>query len=139
MAITNLGQHHTHDRLRAMAVQPFPLTRDEEQLQQIQQQPKRREIDLAVRLVCPDCRDETPNIEEEFSSGDLVCRGCGLVLGDRIVDTRSECTLFALLFRPHLLKQFTDSRCTGRVSYLSCTLTPIAFCKNYAHLERLGL
>ena len=75
-------------------MQPFPLTRDEEQQQQLQQ-PKRREVDLAVRLVCPDCRDETPNIEEEFSSGDLVCRGCGLVLGDRIVDTRSECTPFS--------------------------------------------
>jgi len=83
-----------------MAAQPFPLARDEEQHQQLHQ-PKRREVDLAVRLVCPDCRDETPNIEEEFSSGDLVCRGCGLVLGDRIVDTRSECMLFAPLFRPH--------------------------------------
>jgi len=85
-----------------MAVQPFPLARDEEPLQQLQQQPKRREVDLAVRLVCPDCRDETPNIEEEFSSGDLVCRGCGLVLGDRIVDTRSECTLFLLPFFGHI-------------------------------------
>ena len=47
--------------------------------------------DLAVRLICPECRDSEPNIEEEFSSGDLVCRGCGLVLGDKIVDTRSEC------------------------------------------------
>ena len=109
MGPTNLGQHHTHDRLRTMAVQPFPRARDEEQLQQLQQQPKRREIDLAVRLVCPDCRDETPNIEEEFSSGDLVCRGCGLVLGDRIVDTRSECMLFALLFGPILLKHIIDS------------------------------
>ncbi|KIM25500.1 hypothetical protein M408DRAFT_74141 [Serendipita vermifera MAFF 305830] len=51
--------------------------------------------DLAVRLICPECRDSQPNIEEEFSSGDLVCRGCGLVLGDRIVDTRSEWRTFA--------------------------------------------
>ena len=29
-------------------------------------------------------------IVEEFGSGDLVCGRCGLVLGDRIVDTRSE-------------------------------------------------
>lgn len=47
--------------------------------------------DLAVRLICPDCKDPMPNISEEFSSGDLVCKDCGLVLGDRIVDTRSEC------------------------------------------------
>lgn len=47
--------------------------------------------DLAVRLVCPDCQDPVPNIREEFGSGDLVCGNCGLVLGDRIVDTRSEC------------------------------------------------
>lgn len=36
-----------------------------------------------------------PNISEEFSSGDLVCADCGLVLGDRIVDTRSEWRTFA--------------------------------------------
>jgi transcription initiation factor TFIIB len=55
--------------------------------------------DLAIRLICPECRDSQPNIEEEFSSGDLVCRGCGLVLGDKIVDTRSECALpFSVAF-----------------------------------------
>lgn len=32
---------------------------------------------------------------EEFSSGDLVCATCGLVLGDRIIDTRSEWRTFA--------------------------------------------
>ncbi|KZS97854.1 TFIIB-domain-containing protein [Sistotremastrum niveocremeum HHB9708] len=51
--------------------------------------------DLAVRLICPDCRDPNPNIVEEFGSGDLVCGTCGLVLGDRIVDTRSEWRTFA--------------------------------------------
>ncbi|KAG7451745.1 TFIIB-domain-containing protein [Guyanagaster necrorhizus] len=51
--------------------------------------------DLAVRLICPECKDPHPQIAEEFSSGDLVCRTCGLVLGDRIVDTRSEWRTFA--------------------------------------------
>ncbi|KAK0461807.1 cyclin-like protein [Desarmillaria tabescens] len=51
--------------------------------------------DLAVRLICPECRDPNPQIAEEFGSGDLVCRNCGLVLGDRIVDTRSEWRTFA--------------------------------------------
>ena len=46
--------------------------------------------DLAVRLICPECRDPNPQISEEFGSGDLVCASCGLVLGDRVVDTRSE-------------------------------------------------
>ena len=46
--------------------------------------------DLNVRLICPECRNPNPKIVEEFSSGVLVCGGCGLVLGDRIVDTRSE-------------------------------------------------
>ncbi|TFK55632.1 transcription initiation factor IIB [Heliocybe sulcata] len=51
--------------------------------------------DLAVRLICPECKDPNPNIIEEFASGDLVCGTCGLVLGDRIVDTRSEWRTFA--------------------------------------------
>jgi len=51
--------------------------------------------DLSVRLICPDCRDPNPKIVEEFGSGDLVCGDCGLVLGDRRVDTRSEWRTFA--------------------------------------------
>jgi transcription initiation factor TFIIB len=73
--------------------QPFPLANP----YGLDQRPARLEVpkqDLAVRLICPECRDLNPNIEEEFSSGDLVCRGCGLVLGDRIVDTRSECMFY---------------------------------------------
>ena len=65
--------------------QPFPLAHAQEKIQQPTFGP-----DLAVRLICPDCRDPNPNIVEEFSSGDLVCGTCGLVLGDRVVDTRSE-------------------------------------------------
>lgn len=51
--------------------------------------------DLNVRLMCPECRTNPPNITEEFASGDLVCSDCGLVLGDRIIDTRSEWRTFA--------------------------------------------
>ncbi len=50
---------------------------------------------LNVAVMCPDCREMPPNLVEEFSSGDLVCRSCGLVLGDRIVDTRSEWRTFS--------------------------------------------
>ena len=65
--------------------QPFPLAQPATKATQQTFGP-----DLAVRLICPECRDPNPNIVEEFSSGDLVCGTCGLVLGDRIVDTRSE-------------------------------------------------
>ncbi|GAA6036540.1 hypothetical protein JCM8097_003557 [Rhodosporidiobolus ruineniae] len=50
--------------------------------------------DLNVRLTCPDCGD-AGQLVEEFSSGDLVCGNCGLVLGDKVVDTRSEWRSFA--------------------------------------------
>ena len=45
--------------------------------------------------MCKYCRNPNPNIVEEFANGDLVCADCGLVLGDRIVDTRSEWRTFA--------------------------------------------
>ncbi|ODN76932.1 hypothetical protein, variant [Cryptococcus amylolentus CBS 6039] len=50
---------------------------------------------LNIRQVCPNCRTDPPNIVEEYSKGDLVCADCGTILGDRIVDTRSEWRTFA--------------------------------------------
>ncbi|OCF32436.1 transcription initiation factor TFIIB [Kwoniella heveanensis CBS 569] len=50
---------------------------------------------LNVRHLCPNCRSDPPNIIEEYSKGDLVCGDCGTILGDRIVDTRSEWRTFA--------------------------------------------
>lgn len=46
-------------------------------------------------MICPECKEIPPNLKEEFSSGDMVCGSCGLVLGDRIVDTRSEWRTFS--------------------------------------------
>lgn len=43
---------------------------------------------------CPECKETPPNLIEEFSSGDIVCDSCGLVLGSRIIDTRSEWRTF---------------------------------------------
>ena len=69
-----------------------------------------------MRLICPECKDPIPNIVEEFGSGDLVCGSCGLILGDRVVDTRSEWRVsddsllsFRVLF-PHAtaFKQFSQ-------------------------------
>lgn len=50
---------------------------------------------LNLTMICKDCREDPPNLIEEFSSGDMVCASCGLVLGDRIVDTRSEWRTFS--------------------------------------------
>ncbi|KAJ2778381.1 transcription initiation factor IIB [Coemansia javaensis] len=50
---------------------------------------------FGVKLSCRNCRDPVPNIVEDFASGDYVCGNCGLVLGDRIIDTRSEWRTFA--------------------------------------------
>lgn len=50
---------------------------------------------LNMKILCPDCKEDPPNLIEEFSSGDMVCASCGLVLGDRIVDTRSEWRTFS--------------------------------------------
>lgn len=72
-----------------MISQPFPLA--------VPPPPPKPSFgpDLAIRLICPECKDPNPKIIEEFGSGDLVCGTCGLVLGDRIVDTRSEWRTFA--------------------------------------------
>jgi transcription initiation factor TFIIB len=51
--------------------------------------------DLNNILICPDCREIPPNLKEEFSSGDMVCFSCGVVVGTRIIDTRSEWRTFA--------------------------------------------
>ncbi|KAF4123910.1 hypothetical protein GMORB2_5626 [Geosmithia morbida] len=51
--------------------------------------------DLNNILSCPDCRTIPPNLVEEFSSGDMVCEDCGVVVGQRIIDNRSEWRTFA--------------------------------------------
>ncbi|KAG9247987.1 cyclin-like protein [Calycina marina] len=52
-------------------------------------------VNLNLSAICKECKEVPPNLVEEFSSGDLVCGSCGLVIGDRIVDTRSEWRTFA--------------------------------------------
>lgn len=71
---------------------PFPLR--DPQLKD-EGKPKQFQPNLNVKLICPDCKNDPPQIVEEFASGDLVCGDCGLILGDRIIDTRSEWRTFA--------------------------------------------
>ncbi|VVT58252.1 uncharacterized protein SAPINGB_P006113 [Magnusiomyces paraingens] len=51
--------------------------------------------DLNLLLQCPECKISPPDLVERFSEGDVVCGNCGLVLGDRVVDTRSEWRTFS--------------------------------------------
>lgn len=51
--------------------------------------------DLNNILMCPDCREYPPNLNEEYAAGDIVCDSCGLVLANHIVDMRSEWRSFA--------------------------------------------
>lgn len=51
--------------------------------------------DLNIILMCPECKEDPPNLVEETSSGDMVCGSCGLVLGERIIDSRSEWRTFS--------------------------------------------
>lgn len=53
------------------------------------------EADHRVIAYCRECKTYPANIVDEFSSGDTVCADCGLVLGERIVDTRSEWRTFS--------------------------------------------
>ncbi|KAK6349161.1 transcription initiation factor IIB [Orbilia blumenaviensis] len=53
------------------------------------------EKNLNIHVICKDCKEFPPNLVEEFSSGDIVCGSCGLVLGDRTIDTRSEWRTFS--------------------------------------------
>ena len=50
---------------------------------------------LNAQLICHECREIPPNLVEEFSSGDMVCGSCGIVLAEKTIDTRSEWRTFA--------------------------------------------
>lgn len=50
---------------------------------------------LNITMICPACKEDPPNLVEEFSCGDLVCGSCGLVLGEHTVDQRSEWRTFS--------------------------------------------
>lgn len=56
---------------------------------------ERRGPNLNIVLTCPECKVYPPKIVERFSEGDCVCALCGLVLSDKLVDTRSEWRTFS--------------------------------------------
>ena len=59
------------------------------------QRNERRGPNLNIVLTCPECKVYPPKVVERFSEGDVVCALCGLVLSDRLVDTRSEWRTFS--------------------------------------------
>ena len=52
-------------------------------------------VDYNYRLHCKDCDDAVPNLFEDYASGDIICRGCGCVLQQHMIDMRSEWRTFA--------------------------------------------
>lgn len=56
---------------------------------------RRRGPNLNIVISCPECKVYPPKVAERFSEGDIVCALCGLVLSDKIVDTRSEWRTFS--------------------------------------------
>ncbi|PSN66812.1 cyclin-like protein [Corynespora cassiicola Philippines] len=61
----------------------------------VQQQEKEWQEDLNITFMCPDCREDPPNLVENFSAGDTLCGSCGRVLAEHTIDTRSEWRTFS--------------------------------------------
>lgn len=79
--IINHSRHHGHKMMDVLGSGSSAAEEFKENLDNI--------------VMCQDCKEFPPNLVEEFSSGDLVCGTCGLVVPGRIVDTRSEWRTFA--------------------------------------------
>lgn len=46
-------------------------------------------------LACPNCGDPEPEVVEDYAQGDRICKACGCIIGDRIIDEYSEWRTFA--------------------------------------------
>lgn len=57
--------------------------------------PQEWQQNLSVRMMCPECREDPPNIVEDTSAGDVICESCGIVLSQRGIDQRAEWRTFA--------------------------------------------
>ncbi|PNS15912.1 transcription initiation factor IIB [Sphaceloma murrayae] len=58
-------------------------------------EPQEWQENLNIRLLCPECREDPPNLYEDHQSGDTICESCGIVLGQRGIDLRAEWRTFA--------------------------------------------
>jgi transcription initiation factor TFIIB len=48
------------------------------------------EENLNIRLICKECREDPPQLIEDWKEGTMVCASCGLVLMSDMIDYRSE-------------------------------------------------
>lgn len=65
------------------------------QVKEEQGVPKPAGPNLNIIITCPDCRTYPPQLTEEYTSGEMVCTECGLVVCPQIVDTHSEWRTFS--------------------------------------------
>jgi transcription initiation factor TFIIB len=56
---------------------------------------KKWEQELTNNVICPDCKEDPADLTELPHTGDVVCNSCGLVVGDRVIDTGSEWRTFS--------------------------------------------
>lgn len=45
--------------------------------------------------MCPECKEDPPNLVEDTQAGDVICESCGIVLSQRGIDQRAEWRTFA--------------------------------------------
>lgn len=50
---------------------------------------------ISNKVVCKICHSPNSTFYEDFAAGDLICTECGAIVGDRIIDTRSEWRTFS--------------------------------------------
>lgn len=50
-------------------------------------------MSLVLHTFCPSCKCN--DVVTDYASGDIICRGCALVIGDRIIDSSEEWNNYA--------------------------------------------
>jgi transcription initiation factor TFIIB len=45
---------------------------------------------LRIPLICEDCQEDPPNLDNDLSTGDVVCASCGRVVADHLLDETAE-------------------------------------------------
>lgn len=57
--------------------------------------PQEWQQNLSFRMMCPECKEDPPNLVEDTQAGDVICESCGIVLSQRGIDQRAEWRTFA--------------------------------------------
>lgn len=78
-------------RMSAQVLSPGAIIEPEPQVEA----PQEWRRNLSVRIMCPECREDPPNLIEDSQAGDTICESCGIVLAQRGIDLRAEWRTFA--------------------------------------------